>query len=137
MDLSPPASGQSVFSRRDRVIDFKRYSQCNLRIASRPRLQSLLALVPLCLIALNANANDRRESEHAKKTLEIYRTIIEVDTSKTKGKTIPVARYLADELIAGGLPSSPSPFASSKYGSSTVALSEAPSKLICVPIPVL
>jgi acetylornithine deacetylase/succinyl-diaminopimelate desuccinylase-like protein len=40
--------------------------------------------------------------EHAQKTLEIYRTIIEVDTSKTKGNTQRVARYLADELIAAG-----------------------------------
>jgi carboxypeptidase PM20D1 len=40
--------------------------------------------------------------EHAEKTLEIYRTIVEVDTSKTKGNTQRVARYLADELLAAG-----------------------------------
>ncbi|GAB5414519.1 MAG: M20/M25/M40 family metallo-hydrolase [Congregibacter sp.] len=39
---------------------------------------------------------------HAQKTLEIYRTILEVDTSKTKGNTLKVAHYLADELIAAG-----------------------------------
>lgn len=39
---------------------------------------------------------------HAQKTLEIYRTILEVDTSKTKGNTLKVAQYLADELIAAG-----------------------------------
>ena len=46
-----------------------------------------------------------RDSEHARKTLEIYRKIIEVDTSKTTGNTPQVARYLAGELIAAGLPS--------------------------------
>ena len=44
-------------------------------------------------------------SEHALKTFEIFKTIIEVDTSKTKGNTPRVARYLADELIAAGFPS--------------------------------
>ena len=43
-------------------------------------------------------------SEHARKTFEIYRTLVEVDTSKTKGNTPKVARYLADELIAAGFP---------------------------------
>jgi acetylornithine deacetylase/succinyl-diaminopimelate desuccinylase-like protein len=45
-----------------------------------------------------------RSSEHARKTLEIYRTIVEVDTSKLKGNTPKVAQYLADELIAAGFP---------------------------------
>ena len=54
-------------------------------------------------IGLAANAQDRN-SEHAQKTLEIYRTIVEVDTSKTKGNTLGVAQYLADELIAAGFP---------------------------------
>jgi acetylornithine deacetylase/succinyl-diaminopimelate desuccinylase-like protein len=43
-------------------------------------------------------------SEHARKTLEIYRTIIEIDTSKRTGNTPKVAKYLADELIAAGFP---------------------------------
>jgi acetylornithine deacetylase/succinyl-diaminopimelate desuccinylase-like protein len=45
-----------------------------------------------------------RVSDHARKTFEIFKTIIEVDTSKTKGNTPRVARYLADELIAAGIP---------------------------------
>ena len=49
-------------------------------------------------------AADEDVSEHARKTFEIYRTIVEVDTSKTKGNTPRVARYLADELIAAGFP---------------------------------
>ena len=51
-----------------------------------------------------SRASDEAISEHALKTFEIYRTIIEVDTSKTKGNTPRVARYLADELIAAGFP---------------------------------
>lgn len=43
-------------------------------------------------------------SHHAVKTLEIYRHIVEVDTSKNKGNTIGVAQYLADELIGAGFP---------------------------------
>ncbi len=43
-------------------------------------------------------------SEHASKTLDIYRTIVEVDTSKTQGNTEKVAQYLADELVAAGFP---------------------------------
>lgn len=60
---------------------------------------TLLAL----LIATAASAQDR-SSEHAKKTFEIYKTIIEVDTSKHRGNTLKVAQYLADELVAAGLP---------------------------------
>jgi len=43
-------------------------------------------------------------SEHAARTLDIYRTIVGVDTSKTMGNTPGVARYLADELLAAGFP---------------------------------
>lgn len=55
------------------------------------------------LFAANSLAADR-SSEHAKKTLEIYRTIIEIDTSKNRGNTEKVAQYLAGELIAAGFP---------------------------------
>lgn len=43
-------------------------------------------------------------SHHAAKALEIYRHIVEVDTSKARGNTLPLARYLAEELIAAGMP---------------------------------
>ena len=62
----------------------------------------ILSLIIVC-IAPQIFAQDR-SSEHARKTLEIYRTIIEVDTSKLKGNTPKVAQYLADELIAAGFP---------------------------------
>ncbi len=62
----------------------------------------IAAMIAICLAAV-AVAQDR-SSEHARKTLEIYRTIIEIDTSKRTGNTPKVAKYLADELIAAGFP---------------------------------
>jgi acetylornithine deacetylase/succinyl-diaminopimelate desuccinylase-like protein len=56
------------------------------------------------MLFASASAAQDRSSEHAKKTLEIYRTIIEVDTSKHRGNTLKVAQYLADELVAAGFP---------------------------------
>jgi len=61
---------------------------------------ALLALA----IAAPAAANDVIETEHAQRTLDIYRTIVEVDTSKTKGNTLKVAQYLAEQLIEAGFP---------------------------------
>jgi acetylornithine deacetylase/succinyl-diaminopimelate desuccinylase-like protein len=51
-----------------------------------------------------AMAQDKPLSAHALKTFEIFKTIVEVDTSKAMGNTPKVARYLADELIAAGFP---------------------------------
>ena len=62
----------------------------------------IVAVVAVCL-APAVIAQDR-SSAHARKTLEIYRTIIEIDTSKNTGNTPKVAKYLADELIAAGFP---------------------------------
>lgn len=42
--------------------------------------------------------------DHASKTLEIFRTIVGVDTSKDTGNTPGVANYLAGELLAAGFP---------------------------------
>ncbi len=58
----------------------------------------LVSLLPALTVAQD------RSSEHARKTLEIYRTIIEIDTSKLTGNTPKVAKYLADELMAAGFP---------------------------------
>jgi len=63
-----------------------------------PVLLLLVILLPALAISQD------RSSEHARKTLEIYRTIIEIDTSKHTGNTPRVAKYLADELIAAGFP---------------------------------
>ena len=63
-----------------------------------------LWLAAAALLLSNVSVAQDRDSEHAKKTLEIYRTIIEVDTSKNMNNTPKVAQYLADELIAAGFP---------------------------------
>jgi hypothetical protein len=60
----------------------------------------MLAIAPLS----SALAQPEQPSEHALKTFEIFKTIVEVDTSKAMGNTPRVARYLADELIAAGFP---------------------------------
>ena len=55
------------------------------------------------LFSTLANAQDTN-SEHAKKTLEIYTRIIEVETAKNLGNVPEVANYLANELVAAGFP---------------------------------
>ncbi|TXS92862.1 M20/M25/M40 family metallo-hydrolase [Parahaliea maris] len=54
------------------------------------------------LFPLLAHAADPVLSEHASRTLDIYRSIVEVDTSKAKGNTLAVANYLADQLQDAG-----------------------------------
>ncbi len=49
-------------------------------------------------------ASEPIQTEHASRALEIYRTIVEVDTSKHQGNTLRVASYLADQLLAAGFP---------------------------------
>lgn len=44
------------------------------------------------------------DSAHARKTLEIYERIVEVESSKNLGNVPEIAQYLADELIAAGIP---------------------------------
>jgi acetylornithine deacetylase/succinyl-diaminopimelate desuccinylase-like protein len=92
------ALGQHALSAARSFSDF-------LRIPSAQPVRSLAhaaALVALgACVAGGAQAAEIR-SEHAQRTLEIYRTIVEVDTSKTRGNTMGVASYLADQLRAGG-----------------------------------
>ena len=61
-------------------------------------------LVILILLLATATTAQDRNSGHARKTLEIYKTIVEVDTSKHRDNTKKVAEYLAGELIAAGFP---------------------------------
>jgi acetylornithine deacetylase/succinyl-diaminopimelate desuccinylase-like protein len=61
-----------------------------------------LSIVIALLFASAVSAQDRN-SEHAKKTFEIYKTIIEMETSKNLGNVPAMAQYLADELIGTGL----------------------------------
>lgn len=66
-------------------------------------MRSSIAILLAVLLATTSLADDR-SSEHAQKTLEIYRTIVEIDTSKNRGNGMKVAQYLADELLAAGFP---------------------------------
>lgn len=68
----------------------------------RVLLPSMLLAVTVGVPGAVLAQGDPIRSEHAQKTLEIYRSIIEVDTSKNRGNTPKVARYLADELLAAG-----------------------------------
>ena len=56
------------------------------------------------LMSTGLMASDIKESEHAKKTLEIYTRIIGVESSKNLGNMPEIANYLASELIAAGFP---------------------------------
>ena len=66
----------------------------------KPRM--IIAAIML-LTAASASAQDRN-SPHAKKTLEIYKRIVEVETAKNLGNVPEVANYLADELLQAGFP---------------------------------
>lgn len=55
------------------------------------------------LAPATAAAQDRN-SAHAQKTLEIYSHIIGIETSKNLGNVPEMAKYLAGELMAAGLP---------------------------------
>jgi carboxypeptidase PM20D1 len=59
--------------------------------------------IAVTLFSAPAHALDTN-SEHAKKTLQIYTRIIEVETAKNLGNVPEVANYLADELVAAGFP---------------------------------
>jgi len=66
-------------------------------------MRIILSVVVALLLSGAVQAQDR-DSEHARKTLEIYTNIIEMETSKNLGNVPPMARYLADEMIGAGLP---------------------------------
>lgn len=70
------------------------------------RIKPLMAMSLIVGLAAASvlQADDTIRSEHAQKTLEIYRTLVEVDTSKRMGNTTKVATYLAGELVAAGFP---------------------------------
>jgi len=55
-------------------------------------------------LSSQAVADDPTQSEHAKKTLEIYTRIIGVESSKNLGHVPEIANYLRSELIAAGFP---------------------------------
>lgn len=60
-----------------------------------------LSFSALCSASVLAQNVD---TEHARKTLEIYERIVEVETAKNLGNVPEVANYLADELVGAGIP---------------------------------
>jgi len=65
-------------------------------------MRVILSAVVVLLLSNPVAAADGK-SEHARKTLEIYTKIIEMETSKNLGNVPAMARYLADEMIGAGL----------------------------------
>ena len=65
--------------------------------------RTIIVLAVFLLSSTSIAAQDI-DSEHARKTLEIYEHIIEVETSKNLGNVPEVANYLADQLISCRIP---------------------------------
>lgn len=67
-------------------------------------MKKIITTIVALTLSYAAVAEVDRNSEHAKKTLEIYERIISMETSKNLGNVPAMAEYLADEMIAAGLP---------------------------------
>jgi carboxypeptidase PM20D1 len=67
-------------------------------------MKRIKVLLAAGLLSSNVMAVQDIDSEHAKKTLEIFTRIIDVETSKNLGNVPEVANYLAGELRAAGFP---------------------------------
>lgn len=67
-------------------------------------MKRIIMLLAAGLISSNVMAAVDINSEHARKTLEIFTRIISVESSKNLGNVPKIANYLADELIAAGFP---------------------------------
>jgi acetylornithine deacetylase/succinyl-diaminopimelate desuccinylase-like protein len=67
-------------------------------------MKRIIMLLAAGLLSSNAIAAQTTDSDHAKKTLEIFTRIIGVETSKNLGNVPEVANYLAGELRAAGFP---------------------------------
>jgi acetylornithine deacetylase/succinyl-diaminopimelate desuccinylase-like protein len=61
----------------------------------------LIALL-LFVLTLSVHAAENIPSEHAQKTLEIYRTILAMETAKNLGNVPKMANYLKSELVEAG-----------------------------------
>lgn len=65
-------------------------------------MKQLLTLLSLLFFTLSVSANELRDSDHAKKTLEIYTKLISIPTVKGRGEVPKLAAYLKSEFIAAG-----------------------------------
>jgi acetylornithine deacetylase/succinyl-diaminopimelate desuccinylase-like protein len=68
-------------------------------------MKNILVLIFAVLTCSGAMAGTAVDSEHARKTVEIYTRIIEVESSKNLGNVPEIANYLVSELISAGFPS--------------------------------
>jgi acetylornithine deacetylase/succinyl-diaminopimelate desuccinylase-like protein len=76
----------------------------NLLMKTSIMFIGLIHLLVLPAFAETSTSAQDTQSEHARKTLEIYTRIIGMETSKNLGNVPEMANYLAGELIAAGLP---------------------------------
>jgi len=67
-------------------------------------MKNILILLSILILTSGSLAAQDRNSEHARKTLEIYTRIIGVESSKNLGNVPEIANYLASELRAAGFP---------------------------------
>lgn len=67
-------------------------------------MKNIMIILAFAFLSSQAMADDPTQSEHAKKTLEIYTHIIGIESSKNLGHVPEIANYLRAELIAGGFP---------------------------------
>jgi len=63
----------------------------------------IIAAILISVFPLAVTAAPDPDSPHARKTLEIYKHIVEIESSKKLGNVPKIANYLAGELIAAGL----------------------------------
>jgi len=69
-----------------------------------PMMRIVFAILSSFIMSGFSYGSEVIPSDHAQKTLEIYTRIIGVESSKNLGKVPEIANYLADELVAAGLP---------------------------------
>lgn len=68
----------------------------------RAILSNCFSFACLLAVSIGVSAAPDHQSEHAKKSLEIYRTIVEIPTVKGRGNVPELANYLANEFKAVG-----------------------------------
>lgn len=67
-------------------------------------MKKIMVLIVAGFLCSTSMAETAVDSEHARKTLEIYTRIVEVESSKGLGNVPEIANFLASELIAAGFP---------------------------------
>ena len=65
-------------------------------------MNKLMLVIASLLFSITAMADDSRESDHAKKSFEIYEKIISIPTVAGRGQVQVMAQYLVDQFKAAG-----------------------------------